>query len=173
METALIESEGFDYISTASSRILILGSLPGKRSLEQRQYYAHPRNLFWKIMNSLFGVVIGDSYDERISSLKEKGIALWDVCAAAARSGSLDNAIVASSVVPNQFIRFFREHPQIELICFNGKKAETLYRRLVLPKLPQEMQLIRTATLLSTSPANARHGFEAKRSQWAAAVSRD
>jgi hypoxanthine-DNA glycosylase len=96
----------------------------------------------------------------------QNGIALWDVCAAAQRPGSLDAAIVHSSVVPNDFAAFIEAHPDIGLICFNGGKAAELYRRRVLPGLPVTLRAIRTETLPSTSPAHAAMPFEEKLMRW-------
>ena len=82
-------SSGFAPIADARARILILGSLPGDDSIRQQQYYAHPRNLFWKIMGRLLGFSAAAPYNERIAALKDADIALWDVCASAQRTGSL------------------------------------------------------------------------------------
>ncbi|HQT31763.1 MAG TPA: DNA-deoxyinosine glycosylase [Thiobacillus sp.] len=158
----------FPPIADAHARVLILGSLPGQVSLQRQQYYAHPHNAFWKIMGRLFGAGPELVYAERTQRLIENGIALWDVCASAQRPGSLDAAIVHSSVVPNAFAAFIESHPDIGLICFNGGKAAELYRRQVLPGLPAAAQAIRTATLPSTSPAHAAMPFEEKLTRWAA-----
>jgi len=160
----------FPPIADAHARILILGSLPGQVSLRQQQYYAHPQNAFWKIMGRLFGAEPVLPYAERVPRLVLNGIALWDVCAAAQRPGSLDAAIVHSSVVPNDFASFIESHPGIGLICFNGSKAADLYRRLVLRGLPAHVRALRYETLPSTSPAHAAMTFEAKLARWAAAL---
>lgn len=157
----------FPPISNSNARILILGSLPGQVSLQRQQYYAHPHNAFWKIMGRLFGAGPDLSYEERTQRLVQNGIALWDVCAAAERPGSLDASIVHSSVVPNDLATFIESHSGIDLICFNGSKAADLYRRLVLPGLPAKLQAIRTHTLPSTSPAHAAMSFEEKLTRWA------
>ena len=162
-----MRDQGFPPIADAHARILILGSLPGQESLRQQQYYAHASNAFWKIMGRLFGAGPGLPYEERALRLVRNKIALWDVCAAAQRPGSLDAAIIHSSVVPNDFAAFFEAHPEIGLICFNGGKAADLYRRLVLPDLPAAGRALRTATLPSTSPAHAAMSFEEKLTCWA------
>lgn len=161
---------GFPPIAGTHARVLILGSLPGQVSLQRQQYYALPQNAFWKIMGRLVGANPELPYAERSQCLVQNGIALWDVCAAAQRPGSLDAAIVHSSVVPNDFAAFLASHPGIGLICFNGGKAADLYRRLVLPGLPDTARAIRTETLPSTSPAHAAMPLEEKLTRWAAVL---
>lgn len=160
----------FPPIADAHARILILGSLPGQVSLQQQQYYAHPHNVFWKIMGQLFGAGPKLPYAERAQRLMQNGIALWDVCAAAQRPGSLDADIVHASVVPNDFAAFIESHPHIVLICFNGGKAADLYRRLVLPGLPDTFCATRTETLPSTSPAHAAMTFDDKFLRWSSVL---
>jgi double-stranded uracil-DNA glycosylase len=157
----------FPPIADPHARVLILGSLPGQVSLQRQQYYALPQNAFWKIMERLFGAGPALPYEERVQALVRNGIALWDVCAAAQRPGSLDASIVHSSVVPNDLAAFIETHPGIGLICFNGGKAAELYRRLVLPGLPATVRAIRYETLPSTSPAHAAMPFEEKLTRWA------
>lgn len=161
---------GFPPIADAHARVLILGSLPGQVSLQRQQYYALPRNAFWNIMGELFDAGPDLPYVERGRRLMQNGMALWDVCAAAQRPGSLDSAIVHASVVPNDFAQFFAAHPALRLICFNGGKAADLYRRLVLPGLPAAFQAIHTETLPSTSPAYAAMSFEKKLARWSAVL---
>lgn len=165
-----MHAQGFPPIADAHARILILGSLPGQESLRQQQYYAQPRNAFWKIMGALFGAGPESTYTERAQRLMRNEIALWDVCAAAQRPGSLDAAIVHASVVPNDFAAFLAAHPHIGLIGFNGGTAAALYRRLVLPGLPAALASIRCETLPSTSPAHAAMRFEQKLARWAAVL---
>jgi len=160
----------FPPIADPHARVLILGSLPGQVSLQRQQYYALPQNAFWKIMERLFGAGPALPYEERVQRLVRNGIALWDVCAAAQRPGSLDASIVHSSVVPNDLAAFIETHPGIGLICFNGGKAAELYRRLVLPGLPATVRAIRYETLPSTSPAHAAMPFEEKLMRWAAVL---
>ncbi|HEY9098558.1 MAG TPA: DNA-deoxyinosine glycosylase [Thiobacillus sp.] len=161
---------GFPPIADTHTRVLILGSLPGQVSLQRQQYYAHPHNAFWKIMSQLFGAGPELPYAKRAQRLVQNGIALWDVCAAAQRPGSLDADIVHASVVPNDFAAFIQAYPDIGLIGFNGGKAADLYRRLVLPTLPEKLRAIRTETLPSTSPAHATMTFEDKLVRWSAVL---
>jgi len=155
----------FDPISDAASRVLILGSMPGKASLSAGQYYAHPQNAFWKILGALFDFEPNFSYESRIASLREHGIALWDVMQSCVRETSLDSDIEERSIVSNPFSDFLRNHPEIHTICFNGAKAEASWRKHVLPQLPQARD-IAYHRLPSTSPANASIGYDDKVKAW-------
>lgn len=152
--------------------MLILGSLPGQKSLEMRQYYAQPQNGFWKIMDVLFDAGPSLPYGVRLERLIERRVAVWDVLAAGERQGSLDSAIVGASAVINDFADFFARHRDVGLVCFNGTKAADLYRRRVLPLLAPRCAAIRTQLLPSTSPANASLRFAAKLAAWSAALQR-
>lgn len=159
---------GFPPIAAPHARLLILGSLPGQMSLERREYYAQPRNAFWTIMGRLFDAGPELAYATRTQRLAEHGVALWDVCAAARRAGSLDAAIEHASVTPNDFAAFLAEHPQIRLIAFNGGKAAELFRQRVQPTLPDALVSVRRVTLPSTSPAHAAMPLAEKVTRWAA-----
>lgn len=159
-------AQGFRPVGKPDARVLVLGTLPGPMSLEMNQYYAQPRNAFWPIMGALFGALPGLAYRERLSLLRANHVALWDVCNSAYREGALDASIVARSIVPNDFAQFYRSHRRLQLICFNGQTAASLYRRLVLPGLPARAQTIPCVTLPSTSPAHAAMRFEQKLERW-------
>jgi TDG/mug DNA glycosylase family protein len=156
----------FKPLAAANASRLILGSMPGKASLQAHQYYAHPRNAFWRIIESLLALEPGLSYQQRCARLIEHRIALWDVLQTCTRSGSLDSDIVESSIVPNDFTAFFETHSRIERLYFNGAKAEQMYKKYVLPRLPQRFADISTHRLPSTSPANAAIDFAGKLNQW-------
>jgi len=113
----------FPPIEDTSAKTLILGSMPGKASLEAQQYYAHPRNRFWQILGELLGTEASRSYEERVYTLKQSHIAVWDVLQSCTRSSSLDSDI--RHAVPNDFKGFFATHPHITHIFFNGTKAES------------------------------------------------
>ena len=157
---------GFAPVSDERARVLILGSLPGQRSLQLRQYYGQPCNAFWAIMGRLFNAGPELPYAERTQRLVDSKVALWDVCAAAHRPGSLDSSISRASVVTNAFADFLGEHRRIGLICFNGSTAAALYSRIVLPDLPEAFRAIPMAALPSTSPAHASMSFDEKLSRW-------
>lgn len=155
---------GFPPVADKNARILILGSMPGRASLQASQYYAHPRNAFWPIMTELLALAPDTSYSNKQQALRSAGIALWDVLHACERSGSLDANIVASSRITNDFSTFFNAHPHIRQIFFNGGEAERVFKRFILPTLhcPADV-LIR---LPSTSPANASMNFSQKLAAW-------
>jgi hypoxanthine-DNA glycosylase len=159
-------SQSFAPITAPGATVLILGSLPGKRSLAEQRYYAQPQNAFWKIMGDLFDAGTALPYSERTQRLTEHSIALWDVVASAERPGSLDSAIVGASVVVNDFRGLFEAQPRIQLVCFNGAKAAELYERRVLPTLNADFEQIRYQRLPSTSPAHAAMRYEEKLARW-------
>ena len=125
MNVAGDRSAGFPPVAHADARILILGSLPGQRSIAAQQYYAHPQNAFWRIMAELTGG--HGNYDERCVALTANRIALWDVLANSVRPGSLDADIQVATAEVNDFAAFLAEHRRIELICFNGQKAAKIF----------------------------------------------
>jgi hypoxanthine-DNA glycosylase len=159
-----MHSRGFEPITASNARVLILGTLPGQVSLQQGQYYALPRNGFWRIMGDLFGFSPDLPYAARTARLIENKVALWDVCRAAYRPGSLDTSIRHPE--SNDFSAFFNAHPEVKLICFNGSKAAELYQRHVFPLLPPSMQKLGQQTLPSTSPANAAMSYAQKLARW-------
>jgi hypoxanthine-DNA glycosylase len=168
MSAGTMRHAGFAPVQTRAARILILGSFPSRRSLQAGQYYAHPRNAFWPLLGRVLGTSFDVPYAKRRQLLKRNCVALWDVVAAARRPGSLDSSIVGHSIVVNDFGGFFRAHPRIRLVCFNGAKAAELYRRLVLPKLGPGFGKMRYHRLPSTSPAHAAMPFERKLARWRA-----
>ena len=155
-------------MATPAARVLILGSMPGVRSLEAEQYYAHPRNLFWPIIEALFEIPAAWPYEARCEALAEKGVALWDVIGRCERNGSLDSAIRNQTLQPNDFADFFTRHRKIRRVFFNGGKAEEVFRRRVLPTLGALGEALTLTRLPSTSPAYAVLSFEQKLAAWRA-----
>lgn len=152
----------FPPIAGPTAKILILGSMPGQASLDANQYYAHPRNLFWKLMAEMLGFQPTQPYDEKAAHLIKAHVAVWDVLQSCQRQGSLDVHIRHEE--PNDFPSFLKTHPHIQAIFFNGDKAATSFKRFVQPQLQgSELALIR---LPSTSPANASQNYEMKRDAW-------
>jgi len=155
----------FPPIEDSDARVLILGSMPSVASLRARQYYAHPRNAFWRIMGELFGAGPDVAYEARGRVLKSRRLALWDVLKCCTREGSLDARIDDATVVANDFPSFFEGHPRLERVYFNGAKAEQVYRRKVAP-LVGDVAEVRYERLPSTSPANAAKSFADKLKAW-------
>jgi hypoxanthine-DNA glycosylase len=163
--------QGFPPVADAKARVLILGSMPGKASLAAGQYYAHAQNLFWRILGDVTGAAPSASYAARTRALKSSGIALWDVLASCVREGSLDSAIDDASISANDFAGFYRAHPRIAHVFFNGAKAEASYRKHVLPALADGLWPENHGRLPSTSPANASMSRAYKHRVWIQALS--
>lgn len=158
---------GLPPVIAPGARLLVLGSMPGRRSLDAQRYYAHPRNLFWPFMAELAGFDAALDYPRRIEALAAAGVALWDVLAACERPGSLDASIVRGSERRNPIAELLQRHATIGAVACNGVAALQLYRRHVLPALPaREVERIRLVGLPSTSPANASVPLGRKREAW-------
>ena len=158
----------FPPIVGPGARVLILGSMPGVRSLQAGRYYAHPQNRFWPFMTTLLGMAPDLPYAARCRRVVEAGIAVWDVLASCERDGSLDSAIRDDTAKPNDFDGFLAERPGIHTLLFNGAKAEAGFRRFVMPAVPVADLTLRR--LPSTSPANASQRTDAKLAAWRAAL---
>jgi hypoxanthine-DNA glycosylase len=158
----------FAPVAGPDARILILGSIPGRESLRQQQYYAHPRNAFWPIMAELFGAGPGLPYRQRLALLVANRLALWDVIEACSRPSSLDSDIEEATIQVNDFQRFLADHRQIGTILFNGGKAAQTFNRRILPHLEVTNQPLTCHRLPSTSPANAGTSYAEKLAAWRA-----
>jgi double-stranded uracil-DNA glycosylase len=161
--------QSFPPIESATSRVLILGTMPGRVSLRERQYYAHPQNAFWRIAGTILGFDPASPYEVRVATIRAAGVAVWDVLKSCTRQGSLDSDIVHASAVPNDLPAFLGTHPQIRRICFNGAKAQVLYARHVVPRLATSPE-VHYVRLPSTSPANASLRWSEKLQAWQAAL---
>jgi hypoxanthine-DNA glycosylase len=156
--------QSFRPIAARDARILVLGSMPGVESLRRKQYYAHPQNQFWRIMEALFGIDRASPYGARVRALKARRIAVWDVLHSCVREGSLDTMI--EDEVANDFAQFFCVHPRLSHVFFNGAKAEASYRRYVPAQTAG--RTIRYMRLPSTSPAHASLAAARKLAAWRA-----
>ena len=157
---------GFPPIASTDAEVLILGSIPSIKSLEESQYYGHPRNVFWDIMGELFAFDRNLNYGGRKQKLIENKIAVWDVLERCEREGSLDSAINLASIVPNDFLIFFEHHKSIKKVFFNGTKAESEFKKHVLPEISKKYPGIQYMRLPSSSPAMASLSKDAKLAEW-------
>lgn len=157
--------KAFPPILPDAPHILILGTMPGEKSLEAHQYYAHPQNQFWKFMGDIYSAGLIHPYEQRVAILKEKGVAVWDVIQTCTRQGSMDADI--KSPVVNDFETFYRKNPTIKLVVFDSLTAETLYHRHVLQSLTMDLEYRRVP---SPSPAHARMTYADKLAIWSAAL---
>ena len=151
--------ESFSSVVGSDPKILILGTMPSRKSLEMQEYYSHPRNIFWKIIFNLLKVAEKNTYSEKIVLVNEKKIALWDVCSSCRREGSLDSNI--KDETPNQITNFLLKHPSIETIIFNGQKAREKYLKYF-----DVIEELEYHCLPSTSPANTSMNFQEKLVKW-------
>jgi hypoxanthine-DNA glycosylase len=149
----------FPPVTGPQTRVLILGSLPGEESLARGQYYANPRNQFWRLTGAVVERdLIALGYDDRLSALFEAGIGLWDTVAEAQRTGSLDTAIRGHQ--PNDLVALADSLPELRAIAFNGGKSASIGIKLLTGE--QRRELI---TLPSSSPALTRP-FADKLAEW-------
>lgn len=151
---------GLPPIIGNGAKTLILGNMPSVMSLGAQQYYANPRNAFWRITGDIFGFAADEPYDDRITKLTANGIAVWDVLRSCRRVGSLDSAVEPDSMVANDFGVLSEQYPDISRVFFNGAAAEKNFNRLV--RVAPDFANRR---LPSTSPAQTMR-YEDKLAAW-------
>ncbi|WP_107924044.1 DNA-deoxyinosine glycosylase [Lysinibacillus parviboronicapiens] len=146
-----------------STKVLIVGSMPGKQSLEKQQYYGNPRNHFWPIIGEILGVEIPENYTERLQLLQENHIGLWDTIESCEREGSLDAAI--RNEKPNNFNTLFERYPDIQLVLFNGSKAFQVFKKHIGFEILTDKKYLK---MPSTSPIPGKNikSFEEKLTDW-------
>lgn len=136
-----------------------MGSLPGDRSLQLGEYFAHPRNRFWKIIAAITGNAVPEAYTEKLELLYGNRTGLWNVLHSAKRIGSLDTAI--RNEVPNDLPTFIAHHKNLKVIGFDGLRPAALFDQYF--KRTGDFKFI---PLPSCSPANARSGLGALIEKW-------
>ena len=145
-----------------NSKILILGSMPGVKSLKEQQYYAHPQNRFWKIMS----VICNEpklhefDYELKLKTLLKNNIALWDTIKTCKRDGSLDSDI--QNETPNDIKGLLKKYPNIKTICLNGNKSYSAFKKY----FPELFEKYSCHKMRSTSPANARYSLDKLIAEW-------
>lgn len=155
-------TESLEPVSDSESEFLILGTLPGKVSLQTRQYYANRSNYFWRIISSIFDEAIPNSYEEKLNMLKRHHIALWDVLKSANRESSLDSDIENPNA--NDILGFISTHPNLRVIGLNGKDAGMYFRKFIgVHNLPKN---IRVVSLPSSSSSNTHFTIDDKIGLW-------
>jgi hypoxanthine-DNA glycosylase len=161
-----VRLQGLPPLLNAQTRVLILGSFPGVKSLQTQQYYGHPQNQFWRLV---FSIISGSSpeqmcairYEIKSNLLLSMGIGCWDVYASCEREGSLDSAIQAAEL--NDLASLKQRCPQLQAIAHNGSESYSHAKHTLALGLP-------VYKLPSSSPANASWSFERKLQAWRAAL---
>lgn len=141
-----------------NSEILILGSFPSVKSREERFFYGHPQNRFWKVIARVLNENFPETIQEKKNMILRHNIAMWDVIYSCEIEGSADSTI--KNVVPND-LSVILENTKIEKIFVNGKKAEAMYK-----KYTEKKTGIKAIVLPSTSPANAAWSEDRLYEEW-------
>lgn len=156
------QTHPFPPLYDARSRVLILGSFPSVKSREQRFFYGHPQNRFWRVLPALFGEIVPVTVEEKKALVLRSRLALWDTIASCEITGSSDASI--TNVVAND-LRPIMDGADIRAIFCNGGTSHKWYNRLLRDALGRE-----AALLPSTSPANARWTLERLTEAWRSAI---
>lgn len=153
--------QSFAPLAGAGSKILILGSMPGVKSLQEQEYYAHPQNRFWKLLELLLNEPAPQDYAAKKALLARHGVALWDTLGLCEREGSLDSDI--KNEIPNDVLGLLAQYPSIRAIFCNGGKAGAAFKKYFARSLPPGVEVF---YFHSTSPANARMDLAALAAEW-------
>lgn len=148
-----------------NAKILVLGSMPGVKSLQAQEYYAHPQNRFWKLIGIICGCekLADEGYAKKLKILQENGIALWDVIGFCTRNGSLDSDI--ENEKPNDIEGLLKKFGNIKTICLNGNKAYSAFKKY----FPKMIEKYCCYKMPSTSPANAKFRLDDLYNEWSKA----
>ncbi|MBU4538011.1 MAG: DNA-deoxyinosine glycosylase [Weeksellaceae bacterium] len=148
----------FPPVISKDSKILILGSVPGVKSLEMQQYYAHPQNQFWKIIFELFNEYFTADYSEKLKILEKNHLAVWDVIDTCERKGSLDSNIINEEA--NDIRKLLIDFPNLQAVFCNGQKSFKNLQKI----LGKDCE-VPVFVLPSTSPLHT-ISFEKKLAEW-------
>ncbi|QCB42857.1 DNA-deoxyinosine glycosylase [Sphingomonas sp. PAMC26645] len=150
----------FPPVFDSKARVLVLGSLPGDRSLAAQRYYAHPQNQFWQLMSPVVGCdLVTLDYEDRVAALRASGVALWDVIGSARRAGSSDAAILDAE--GNDIVALIGRLPKLRAVAFNGGTALKQGLKLLGPNFAGPS----VVALPSSSPLHT-IGVAAKQPAW-------
>jgi hypoxanthine-DNA glycosylase len=154
-----LRKASFPPVVALDTRVLVLGSLPGEKSLAERRYYAHPQNRFWHLIGKAIGQELGPlGYEERLAALLRAKVGLWDTVASAHRIGSLDAAI--REAAHNPLAELAASLPELRAVGFNGKTSA----RIGMPQLAGTALAL--VPLPSSSPAHASMPLSEKEKLW-------
>lgn len=151
--------KGLPPIIDHESKILILGTMPGERSIALQQYYGNKGNNFWKILFTVFQTPFSQVYEDRLRLLAAQHIALWNVLASCERVGSADHAI--RNEQPNDLDWLHENYPGISHVFFESKAAEKYFRKHCIQRPGITYDI-----LPSTSGLNAGIPYAEKLSLW-------
>ena len=145
-----------------NSKVLILGSMPGVKSLEKQQYYAHSQNRFWRVLGNICNEpnLPNFDYGTKLKTLLNNNIALWDTIKSCKREGSLDSDI--QNETPNDIRKLLKKYPNIKIICLNGNKSYSAFKKY----FPDLLEKYSCYKMPSTSPANARYSLVMLIKEW-------
>ena len=158
-----MKSYSFPPIVDENSEILILGTMPGIKSIQQNEYYGHKQNAFWRIIFNIFEEEFTENYEHKKSIILKHKLALWDNLQYCYREGSLDSAI--KDEVPNEINELLRKYSKIKKVVFNGQASQKYFKKYI-----GFNEGISYFAMPSTSPANARMKFEEKLQNWKSAL---
>ena len=151
---------GFPPVIDSQVERLILGSFPSEASLAASQYYAHPRNQFWRLLTDLLGEPLTEMpYRRRLQRVLAYRLGIWDVLHACDREGSGDASIRNQRA--NQFARLHRLAPRLTTVAFNGRTAGRYAAEFAAAGF-------QTTVLPSSSPAHAGRSYQQKLAVWRA-----
>ena len=155
----MLSISSFEPLIYENSNILILGSIPGEKSLQMKEYYAHPRNQFWKLLAAIYDEEVPIDYSDKLLFLKSHHIAVWDTIDNCTRKGSLYSNIQGETL--NSIQQLLEDYPNIKHIFLNGSKAFELFKK----QLKDHPVDIPYSRLDSSSPAYTK-SFDLKLKGW-------
>ena len=160
----------FAPIIDDNCEVIILGTIPSRKSVAKDEYYADPRNQFWRIIasTSLFGIDSKAPYPKRLERLKKNRVALWDALESCKRKkgSSSDSEIIEGTEKGNDFQELFNKYKNIRFVFFSSRKAANYFKKLVRKRLVRIEPPFISGTALPSTSANNRANIDKKIEDW-------
>lgn len=159
----------FPPIVNSNTKVLILGSLPGIKSLKLGQYYAHPQNQFWYFIGRLLGKqdFISKTYSERVQNCFNKGLGIGAAIVSGEREASADSTIRKAKAIDLAQLIYEHNIKSLNAVFFEGRKAQEIFMKQTYSDLDLELKnKIVFHYLPSSSPAYAAMNVQTKWENW-------
>ena len=151
--------EGFPPLMCREPRVLILGKIPGEKSISANEYYCDNRNRMCKMLAELATQKLPTNYSEKKVLLEHLHVVFWDYY----QFGEQRTKGKVKGTIPNDIVGFVRKNPTITKIAINGYGKYKEFGEKLQNQFGQSIKVFR---LPETSGLNASWTLEKLCKEW-------